>query len=216
MKKKYPFLVIIFLLSLIPAYCIDLCGYFPLDYSHVWKYRAISKQNNKEVIVRGKVINKRDIDDVEYSFFNIPGLNINYFIRCDEGKLYMRMLRYTIPVLSLISVDAYLNPEVLTADFSKKEGEYWSINSMAKGSILFLSVEVPFSAKVRVIERSEIVFKDEKYDSMTFELTRDEGNGKSVVETHKYAEGLGYIGGETDEYRFILEEVEKYEPKLRK
>jgi len=184
---------------------ITASEYYPVDKGYSWTYEGYMKNDpQKPISVTAVIPSIEKNDGKKYFFYNAPSVDVRYFVRCDESWAYMRVIKYPFPVLNFLTVDVYLTPEVKFAKFPYRIGDTWDQIISAEAALIPFSMHMDIKCKFTVMESEKFTFDGKIYDIFRIRMERDEGNNHIRIEDNWFAEGLGFVRGNTPDYYIEL------------
>ncbi len=210
MKKKLTkaFLsaILFALIGATPSFSAD---FFPVGDGYSWTYKGFMKDNpKKDLVVKATVVRREMIDGKEYYYYSAPNVDVRFMVRTDENFGYMKIVKYPFPILKFLTVDVYLTPEIKFIKFPYKVGDKWEQTINAKAALPPFGLDMKLKVNFEVMDSEKITLKGKEYEVFHVRMYRDEGRKEPHIEDNWFAEGLGFVRGETSEYFIELKDFE--------
>lgn len=184
--------------------------YYPLDDSLTWVYSATEKKEGGITFTAEAVISeKQSIEGKVYAFFNAPSVNVRFLVRIDEKGGYMKVIKYPYPIFNNISYDVYVEPEIIFIKFPLVAGEKWEQVLQAKAVVFgFFTFDRSIKMSYENLGEEELLIGGKPVKAWHILMYRDEGDGGPMKKEESwYADGIGYVKGETEANYIMLKEV---------
>jgi hypothetical protein len=201
MKIKKTFLyLVLFSLFFSAAYC----EFYPVGEGYVWKYSGYMKNEpQKKIDVSATIISKQKISGKEYYYYSAPSVDVRFMVRTDPGGGYMKLVKYPFPVLKFLTVDVLLTPEIQFMKFPFNVGDSWSREVKAEADLVPFKLNRKIKIKFTTVAKEIFRYKEADYECYHVRMERDDG-GSVRIEDNWFANGLGFVRGETPEYYIEL------------
>jgi hypothetical protein len=198
---------VIILFTFIPVFSSD---YFPMGDGYAWTYEGYMKNTpKKKLVVTASIIKKEKISGLEYYYYSAPSVDVRFLVRVDGNYGYMKVLKYPFPVLKFVTVDVYLTPEIQFIKLPYKAGDTWEQKINAEVELTPFKLNQGIKVKFTVLDPEKFVFKGREYEVFHVRMVRDEGNNNIRIEDNWFADGLGFVRGETPEYFIEIKDFVK-------
>jgi hypothetical protein len=196
--------VIIVFFAFVPVFSSD---FFPMGENYSWTYEGYMKNTpKKKLIVTASIIKKVQIDGREYWYYSAPSVDVRFMVRIDENYGYMKLVKYPFPVLKFLTVDVNMTPEIKFIKFPYQGGDTWEQKINAVADLVPFKLKQDIKTRFTVTGPEKFVYKGKEYGLFQVRMERDEGNNKIRIEDNWFADGLGFVRGETAEYFIELKD----------
>jgi hypothetical protein len=210
-------LVLLAIIFSLPSLSLFADPFYPIDRSYTWIYQGYLKSNRSNVVdARASIVSIGRIEGQDYYYYSAPSVGMRNFVRTDSAGAYMKLIKYPFPLLSFLTVDVSLIPEIMFMRFPVSEGDAWSQDVRAQANIFgFFKLDKELKFHFEVASREKFLYDGIEYDCYRVHMERDDGEGKIHVEDNWFAETLGYVRGDSQDLYFELKKLEINDATLR-
>ena len=209
MKKNAVYFLTVIMILVFRAVPIFSSDFFPVGDGYSWTYKGFMKDNpKKELVVKATVVSRELIEGKEYFYYSAPNVDVRFMVRTDENFGYMKIVKYPFPILKFLTVDVYLTPEIKFIKFPYKVGDKWEQTINARAALQPFELNMKLKVNFEVMDSEKITLKGKEYEVFHVRMYRDEGRKELHIEDNWFAEGLGFVRGETSEYFINLKDFE--------